>query len=97
MDDATGTAVSDALRRALDDVSLTPADRAARALAESYAQSIDLGGDLSKLGPAFLACLTALGMTPAARAALTKGAPVEPARTSPLDELRRRRDERRAG
>jgi hypothetical protein len=69
-------------------------DQAAAELALQYAREIDLGGDLAKLGPALLSCLTALGLTPAARAAALKGAggdstPAEPA--NPLDELRARR------
>lgn len=64
-------------------------DRAAAELALTYASEIDMGGDLSKLGPALLAALTALGMTPAARKAVkTDGQ--QPA-ANPLDALAERR------
>lgn len=75
---------------ALKHVEVTPADKAATELALVYAKEIDLGLDIPKLGPALLACLAALGMTPAARNALVKGGSGEPA-PSPLDELRDRR------
>jgi hypothetical protein len=50
----------------------------------------------SDLGPKLLACLDALGMTPAARAKLSgrTGAGVAPLPESPLDELRRKRQAR---
>lgn len=70
-----------------------PVDAGAVELALTYARHIDAGADLAKLGPALLATLTALGMTPAARAALAKGDSGEPA-ASPLDELRTRRSAR---
>lgn len=79
---------------ALDDLRTAPSDAAAVELALTYARHIDLGDDLTKLGPALLATLTALGMTPSARAALAKGGGAgEPAK-SPLDELRARRARR---
>ena len=74
MDDHHPDAVTTALASALSSATLTAADGAARTLAETYARNIDAGGDLSKLGPGFLATLAALGMTPAARAALAKKA-----------------------
>lgn len=78
---------------ALTHVEMKPEDKAAAELAIVYAREIDLGLEIPKLGPALLACLAALGMTPAARNALVKGdggAPV----ASPVDELRARRAER---
>lgn len=68
-----------------------PADAAAAELALTYAQQIDEGADLSKLGPALLAALTALGMTPAARKAVkTDGQPA----ANPLDQLAAARSRR---
>lgn len=72
-------------------------DRATADLAIMYAEHIDDQSDwsdkqrdpLAELGPKLLACLTALGMTPAARKAAVQ-APQE-AKRSPLDELRDRR------
>jgi hypothetical protein len=74
-------------------------DQAVRDLALKYARDIDGehgacedcgcrgGGDLTRLGPALLAALEALQLSPRARKAVTPiaGAP----RTNPLDELAR--------
>lgn len=98
-----------AVRRALAELTIAPADKAAAELALTYARRIDgirddggelVPGDLSKLGPPLLAVLEALGMTPRARAAQVKGAKderqPEPDRkpVNPLDELRQRREQR---
>lgn len=70
-------------------------DRAAAELARTYAHDIDSGGDLAKLGPALLATLEALHMTPRARAAVRKAAEVTGAKpANPLDELKQRRQQR---
>lgn len=84
-----------ALRAALSKVDAKPIDTAAVKLAQGYAKALDEGGDLSKLGPQLLQMLTALGMTPASRAAVTGkgGIRAQPAASS-LDELRERRDAR---
>lgn len=82
-----------AVREALEHVDLAPADRATAELALTYGRYIDAMEDLTKLGPALLGCLAALGMTPAARNALVKGGSHAPV-ASPLDELRARRDQR---
>lgn len=50
-----------------------PADKGTAALALHYAAAIDDGGDLEKLGPLLLNALSAMLMTPAARAAAVKG------------------------
>lgn len=90
--------VERALRAALRDTDLTGSDGAARALAITYARQLDGGEDPTRLGPALLAVLTALGMTPAARAALTgKGTADGRTPGSPLDELRARRRARTDG
>lgn len=84
------TGMTSALQTSLSKILDKDEDKAAAELAMTYAREIDLGGDLAKLGPALLACLTALGLTPAARAAVAKGVPGDkPA--SRLDELRARR------
>lgn len=70
----------------------TSDDKAAAELALTYAREIDLGGDLAKLGPALLACLAALLLTPAARAAAKKGAGGDSNKpANRLDELRAKR------
>jgi hypothetical protein len=76
-----------ALAEALDAVDLTRGDHAAVVLAEKYAHEIDSGGDLVKLGPPYLAALVQLGMTPAARKAITKNGSDDGPRRNPLDEL----------
>jgi hypothetical protein len=81
------------VREALTHVEISDADRAAAELALTYARHIDALDDLSKLGPALLNCLAQLGMTPAARKAAVKGGTGAPV-TSPLDELRARREQR---
>jgi hypothetical protein len=68
-------------------------DAGAVELARTYVREIAMGGDLAKLGPALLACLAALGLTPAARAALVKGG-TGGSVPSPLDELKARRAKR---
>ena len=63
-----------------------PRDAAAAELALAYAADIDSGeGDLAKLGPALLAALDALGLTPRARKAV-KSDGQQPA-ANPLDQL----------
>lgn len=84
------------VRLALADVTLRPCDTAAADLALHYAEEIDTGtAELVKLGPALLACLESLGMTPRARKATKEAAGEPPA--SPLDQLRERRARRAAG
>jgi hypothetical protein len=66
-------------------------DQAAVELALTYASEIELGGDLSKLGPALLAALEALGLTPRARKAVkSDGQPS----ANPLDQLAAARSRR---
>lgn len=64
---------------------LEPRDAAAAELAREYARAIDQGADLSKVGPALLAALDALGLTPRARKAV-KSDGQQPA-GNPLDQL----------
>lgn len=96
--------VTEALNDALAAVQLKPGDAAAVALARAYAAELDVktcpecdrGGDLAKVGPLLLAVLTALGMTPAARKAVTgKGGTDASSGPSPMDELRQRRANRK--
>lgn len=71
-------------------------DGAARDLATLYAAEIDADPDqLEALGPKLLTALEALGMTPRARSAATKGA--AGAAVNPLDQLQQRRAGRTAG
>jgi hypothetical protein len=73
-------------------------DRAVAALALGYAKQIDAGDvELLDAGPKLLSALTALQLTPAARAAAVKGAGGVEAKRSPLDELRAKRAARAAG
>ena len=81
---------------ALTDVTLRPCDRAAADLALAYAAEIDAGETaVEKIGPALLAVLESLGMTPRARKAIVREVADAPA--SPLDELRQRRARRPTG
>jgi hypothetical protein len=82
--------ISETLEQALLTVPTTPADAATVALARRYAALIDDEGDLVKVGPALLAALVQLGMTPKARSAVTGGGAPDAGRTK-LDELRARR------
>lgn len=78
-----------------------PRDAAAAALAQTYADEIDNdhepceecgcrgGGDLTKLGPALLAALEALGLTPRARKAVKSD--VQQPAANALDQLADRR------
>jgi hypothetical protein len=70
-----------------------PRDAAAAELARTYAAAIDEGADLSKVGPALLAALEALGLSPRARKAVkTDGQ--QPA-ANPLDQLAAARSRKR--
>lgn len=95
------TTYRDALTRALDsrqehDVR----DDAAERVALGYATMLDELGDemLPKIGAAYLVVLEALGLTPRARAAATRGQVTAPAAAerNPADELRDRRNRRHA-
>lgn len=63
-------------------------DQAVVELALTYARDIDGGGDLTKLGPALLAALEALQLSPRARKAVKIDD--KPA-VNPLDQLAERR------
>lgn len=76
-------AVADALAA----VTIGPVDAAAAELARAYAEQIEFGGDLAKLGPPLLAALESLGMTPRSRKAIAGGSD-DP---NPIDELLERR------
>lgn len=80
-----------AVRAAVKTLALTPADQPAVQLAIRYATAVDAGEPVEKVGPPLLQVLTALHMTPAARAALVKGGKDAGRSNSPLDELRARR------
>ena len=87
-------AILDQLRASLSTLDLLPQDKAAVALAERYAAALDVSAaDPAKLGPPLLAVLSALGMTPAGRAAvLGKGVTSgDSSGRSRADELRERR------
>lgn len=86
-----------AVEQAVEVLALTPADQGAVRLALTYAQAIDLGEPVEKVGPPLLAVLEALGMTPRARAAITKGGTSASPSASPLDELRAKRAARQRG
>jgi hypothetical protein len=83
----------DSLAAVVELLQLRPEDGAAVRLAQEYAAALDADdADVTKLGPPYLAALTALGLTPAARAALTgRGGAARGERPNPLDELRKRR------
>lgn len=79
--------LEDSVRKA--SAKITARDYAVRDLALTYARSLDNGGDLTKIGPALLAALEALQLSPRARKAVTPvaGRVV----TNPLDQLAERR------
>jgi hypothetical protein len=87
----------EAVRGAVEVLALAPADQGAVQLALTYAAAVDAGEPVEKVGPPLLAVLEALGMTPRARAALTKGVTNGVPVASPLDELRARRAARQHG
>jgi hypothetical protein len=66
-------------------------DQATAELALTYARSIDGGDDLTKLGPALLAVLEALHMSPRARNAVKKAVTSDQPAANPLDQLAQRR------
>lgn len=86
-----------AVNDALESMELQDEDQATAELARAYARNIDARQPIEKVGPALLACLDALLMTPRARAAVMKGAPGAGAAkpSNPIDELRERRRARK--
>jgi len=89
------------VREALDQLPPGVGVTARRAL-ERLAVRVESTAVLASLAPRLLDCLTALGLTPAARAAIQRGRsagehdPAGPA-GNPADEVRRRREQRGAG
>lgn|SRR3982750_2518329 len=79
------------IRVSLDQTPLTEKDAGLSELALTYAQAIDDGADLSKLGPALLATLEALLMSPRARAAAKKAVTDDKPIANPIDQLANRR------
>jgi hypothetical protein len=80
-----------AINEALDVEPRSARDKATAELALTYARSIDGEGDLTKLGPALLACLESLLMSPRARAAAKKAVTTSEPAANPLDQLAARR------
>jgi hypothetical protein len=86
----------ESLDAALDAEPAGARDKATADLARKYADAIDAGGDLSKLGPAMLAALEALQMSPRARALAQRGkSRVQSPGANRIDELSRRRNRQR--
>lgn len=89
---------SECLAASVGTLQARPADAAVIRAAQEYAAALDADdADVARLGPLYIACLTALGLTPAARAALGKGGAPSEQRPNPLDELRQRRRARGDG
>lgn len=86
-------ALREEVKAALDAEPPSARDRGAANLALTYATQIDDGGDLAKLGPALLASLEALLLSPRARAAVKAVSDDKPA-ANPLDQLAGRRARR---
>jgi hypothetical protein len=94
--------LEDSVRRAT--VKILARDQGVKSLALEYARKIDArrcpeceethGGDLARLGPALLAALEALQLSPRARKAVTPVAGTP--KTNPLDQLAARRAGKRA-
>lgn len=90
--------LGNAVRESAQGLPLAPSDRATLALACAYADTIDAAPEtIDTIGPKLLTCLESLLMTPRARAAVMKNAQDEHRPSSPLDELRARRNARRTG
>lgn len=89
-------ALTSSVSSSIEELTLKPCDQGAAELALTYARCIDDGDPLEKLGPALLSALESLGATPRGRKALPKGGE-DAARTNPLDELRRKREQRATG
>lgn len=89
------------VRAAVGVLDVSGEDEAAVALALRLAVAIDNEGSgrtVAELAGRLLAVLESLGATPAARKALAKGVPADgAAKQSALDELRKRREQRRNG
>ncbi|MBN9739541.1 hypothetical protein DMP23_00215 [Amycolatopsis sp. A1MSW2902] len=90
-----------AVRAAVGVLEISGEDKGAVALALRLAVAIDeedSGRTVAELSGRLLAVLESLGATPAARKALAKGVPANgAAKQSALDELRKRREQRRNG
>ena len=71
-------------------------DEATAQLARTYAEQIDAGGDLSKLGPPLLAALESMLLSPRARAAAKKAVTGAEHTANPIDQLADRRRSRAA-
>ena len=83
------------LNRAVKSLEAKPTDEAAIELARWYARELDNApGLLITHGRAFRETLETLGMTPKARAAMSKGEVPKPPVFSALDELRAQRERR---
>ena len=84
-----------ATARAIRATELTPSDGAAVELARLYARQLDKDTEkwLPQVGRQFLETLSALGMNAKARQGIVKAVKAE---ADPLDELRKRREERTA-
>lgn len=88
-----------AIRAALESVPRDERYSGTIELALTYARAVDSGSaTIEKVGPMLLSTLDALLLTPRAVAAVEKGMKngAASAPVSPLDELKRRRDERSA-
>ena len=90
--DDVGISLYDVIQALLEDEPPQRQDMPLASLALVYADDIDNGGDLTKLGPSLLSALEALQLSPRARALAKKG--VTDAKQPPanaIDELRARR------
>lgn len=84
------SSLTDLLIESLAAVKPKKCDKAVAELALTYARGIEAGGDLTRLGPALLATLEALHLSPRARGA-GKGMTSEQPTVNPLDQLAERR------
>lgn len=91
----SGESITEAVRSALASRPSRPQDIAAERLALTYAELLDTYPDqIPKVGPALLAVLDALLLTPRAATRTGKGQVTDEQQASPLDELRARRQRR---
>ncbi len=95
--DQGGFSLFDTLTECFEREPYAPQDKALAHLALTYADELDNDGELARLGPLLQSALESLQMSPRARAMSKKGMTTDAKPgNSKLDELRERRERKRA-